>query len=255
MVWKRRFAAAGSLLASTLYIAAYIAAAYIAAATYRRTSETETSPHVLANNLTAATGNCLTINAEFVTIDLAGFRINCNTGALNGISASFLPPSGTPPKGIAVRNGSITNCLHAVDFSTANAAIVEELRVIGSQLQGIVASGIIRNNILVNNGFSGITIIPGGLFSGDGGIAINNYTTGNGGASTPLGISAEGQATIIHNRVTDGIASAGGATMIGNTVNNRITVGCPSNLTDNTADRIVTVGNDCHLEDNVETGP
>jgi hypothetical protein len=211
--------------------------------------------YVLANNLTAATGlNCLTINAEFVTINLAGFRINCNTGALNGISASFLPPNATSPKGIAVRNGSITNCLHGVDFSAANAAIVEELQVVGSQLQGIVASGIIRNNILVNNGFSGITISPGGLFTGDGGIAINNYTAGNGGAGTPLGISAEGQATIIHNRVTDGIGSGSGATMIGNTVNNRITVGCPSNLVDNTADHIIPVGNDCHLEDNVETG-
>src|SRR6266446_1772570 len=68
-----------------------------------KTCQTISQPgsYELANNLTA-TGDCLVITAEFVTIDLAGFLIRGTTPAGTGILA---PGGGL---GIVVRDGSIS---------------------------------------------------------------------------------------------------------------------------------------------------
>jgi hypothetical protein len=78
----------------------------------------------LADNLTT-TGNCLVITADFVTIDLAGFSIDGGgsyqklTLILSGILAQ---PANGQLEGIAVRNGSITGFLNAVDLHSANGS-------------------------------------------------------------------------------------------------------------------------------------
>jgi hypothetical protein len=98
----------------------------------------------LVNNLTA-TGDCLVIDADFVTVDLAGFTISGTGG--RGISS-------TPPlvhhQGIAVRNGSISG-LEGVILD-ATASIVEGVRVFGSgSLIGILANGgIVKGNVVLN---------------------------------------------------------------------------------------------------------
>jgi hypothetical protein len=207
--------------------------------------------YMLTQNVTASGGsNCITINAEFVTIDLAGFRIDCSSGALAGVSATFIPPAGARPRGITVRNGSITNCQYGVFASEADGSIIEGLRVVGSRLDGIVANGIIRNNVLIGNGAHGISGSPSGA------VVIDNYATDN-----DVGIGTDPGSTVVHNTANAnraGIASGFQSTLIGNTAaNNRevgITAGCPSNLTDNTAAGNATnleAPGDCHVEDNV----
>jgi hypothetical protein len=184
----------------------------------------------------SATGDCLVITADFVTIDLAGFTITGNGITLapgTGIVAA--PPSGQP-QGIAVRNGSISGFLVGVDLGSAAGSIVEGLRVFG-KLDGAGGSGagIIANGIVKGNTASGYS----------NGISANGVVTGN---------NAGGN--------FEGIFAGAGSTVIGNTANGNARIGigasCPVNLTDNTAiDNRFTdlnlIGNGCHDEDNVTT--
>jgi hypothetical protein len=169
----------------------------------------------LANNLTA-TGDCLVITADFVTIDLAGFLISGapNTGAGIRVAPEIV---GHPLEGIAVRNGSISGFGTAVDLRIGlGPQIVDGLRVRGAGSEGILAEGIVKGNTVT--GVGGIGIVARGTVTG-------NYAATNG----------------------DGFDIASGSTVIGNTaIDNRrfgFEVGCPSNLTDNTA-----VNNGTNLE-------
>jgi len=183
-------------------------------------------PYELANNLTA-TGDCLVITADFVTIDLAGFLIS---GASNRGAGIRVAPEivGHPLQGIAVRNGSISGFGTGVDLRIgAGPSIVEGLRVLGAAFEGIVAEGIVKGNAVT--GVGGIGIEASGTVTG-------NYAAANG----------------------DGFDVGG--TVIGNTAtgNRRFgfEVGCPSNLTDNTAvnngtNLEVVFGEGCRIEGNV----
>ena len=70
----------------------------------------------LVSNLTA-TGDCLLINADFVTVDLAGFTISGN-GA--GISSS------QQSEGIAVRNGTIVGGFGGVAHFLVQALLLRK---------------------------------------------------------------------------------------------------------------------------------
>ncbi len=63
----------------------------------------------LVKNLTFAgpSGTCLTITANFVTIDLAGFAISRPSGQAPGNPTTAIA-AGNDTDGITVRNGSIT---------------------------------------------------------------------------------------------------------------------------------------------------
>jgi hypothetical protein len=181
----------------------------------------------LVNNLTftskTGTLTCLLITADSVTIDLAGFTI---TGP--GSLGLELPPSTTAIaaqsssassaanlRGIAVRNGSISNFAIGVELSSADGSVVEGLRVFGGDCPcqfGIDANGIVRGNTVI--GFSGIH--ESGF-----GMAATGVVTGN---------------DVYHNQ--RGIGVGEGSTVIGNTVTNNnnggLFVSCPSNVTTNT---------------------
>jgi parallel beta-helix repeat protein len=156
----------------------------------------------LVKNLVAGTGDCLLINANFVTIDLTGFSINGG-----GITT-------TPPrfsfKGIAVRNGSISGAFIGVGLEFASNSIVEGLRVFDASDIGIVADGIVKGNIVSNAKGEGIS---------GGGTVTGNHVSNSTRDSVAINVAA-------------------GSTVIGNTVignNIGLNVICPSNVTDNTA--------------------
>jgi hypothetical protein len=171
----------------------------------------------LVKNL-KATGNCLVISADFVTVNLVGFTItgpNSTMQASTGIMAA--PPGDTRLSGLTVRNGSISGFVNGVDLALADGSIVEGLRVsgiLGVTGVGIEGNGIVRGNTVRNFGSGphlGIGIHFGGTVTG-------NYTADNGS----VGISILQGSTVIGNTSTD---------------NGRFgfSVFCPSNLTDNTA--------------------
>jgi hypothetical protein len=180
----------------------------------------------LVNNLVAGTHDCLVITADFVTVDLVGFSISGTAGQNSGI----VTPQG--PRGIAVRNGSISGFGVGVNLAGAAGSIVEGLRVFGDGSPsrfGISAEGIVRNNTVM--GIVGT------------GIGTNGTVTGNYASST-----------------RDEFVIGPGSTVIGNTAapsgaNTGFSVDCPSNLIDNTSTgnqfNLVLNGNDCHIEDNL----
>jgi hypothetical protein len=168
----------------------------------------------LANNLTfmGTTGTCLSITANFVTIDLAGFTISANGPAPSGNTTTAVA-AGNDTAGITVRNGSISGFIAGVDLG-GDGSIVEGLHVTGvivgllSSNIGIAATGIVKGNTV--SGFNSCGISSTGTVTG-------NYATGNRG----------------------GICVGEGSTVIGNTAMANFRVGfdvaCPSNFTDNTA--------------------
>jgi hypothetical protein len=94
----------------------------------------EPGSYNLVENL-YATGDCLVITTEGVTIDLAGFAMTGDgTGtAIKGIQA----PAGTIPQmRTVVRNGDISNFALAISLS----GIVERLRITSNQ-NGISSGG------------------------------------------------------------------------------------------------------------------
>jgi hypothetical protein len=192
----------------------------------------------LVNNFTftGTTGTCLSITADFVTIDLGGFTISGpgTTAAGTGIAA------GNDTTGIAVRNGTISGFLSGVNLG-GDGSVVEGLRVFGVAFSslGIAATGIVKGNTVARIG---------------------------GAPGSGVGISATGIVT--GNYVLDsrymGIGAGQGSTVIGNTASSQsydssggIVVSCPSNVTDNTVTGtyigapIVLIGNGCNNTNNV----
>jgi hypothetical protein len=169
----------------------------------------------LVKNLKAS-GDCLVISVDFVTINLAGFTItgpNSIMQTSTGIMTA--PPGNSRLGGLAVRNGSISGFSNGVDLAFADGSIVEGLRVsgvLGVTGVGIEGNGIVRGNTVRNFG-SGPHLGIGIDFTGT---VTGNYTTDNGG----VGIAANQGSTVIANTSTG---------------NGRFSVFCPSNLTGNTA--------------------
>jgi hypothetical protein len=199
--------------------------------------------YVLTKNLTAA-GDCLVVNADFVSIDLAGFLITGDgTGA--GIRADPVGPESA--QGIAVRNGTIAGFEFGVAM-IAIGSIVEGVRAVGNSSTGIFTSGIVRNNTAVGNRIHGI--IATGTVSGN--IAEDNDQNGIFGAGTVSGNTAR------RNR-GGGIGAGGGSTVSGNTAEGNgqgISVSCPSNVIGNTATNnaggnLVLGGEGCNNIDNL----
>jgi hypothetical protein len=209
--------------------------------------------YVLANNLIAA-GDCLVVDADFITIDLAGFTLFGNhTGT--GISNLL------ERRGITVRNGTIFGFGSGISL-LAEDSIVEGMRVSGNTDTGIFASGIVRNNLVQDNGSFGITsigIVSGNTAIGSGsccsgilatGTVIGNTARGNHGE----GISASGTVTGNTAQVNEGngiraFNSEQGSTVSGNTASSNggtgIDVACPANVIGNTA--VANVGRNLRL--------
>jgi hypothetical protein len=204
----------------------------------------------LVNNITfkGPSGSaCLSITADFVTIDLAGFNITSistfppfpppNGGTFASFTAIKAGDNTNPVMGTTVRNGSISGNFTAGVILNGDGSIVEGIHVsrLGVVGLGISARGIVRGNTAVQ-----IEGIPG-----------------NG-----VGISAAG--LIAGNYVSDtrstGIEAGQGSTVIGNTSANSergIVVDCPANVTDNTATgtfpnlALVLNGTGCNNTNNV----
>jgi hypothetical protein len=193
----------------------------------------------LVQNLTftSSSGTCLTITANFVTLDLAGFTINKPNGQGPG-NPTMAIAAGADTNGITVRNGSISGFGAGVDLGGSNS-VVEEVRV-GFPCPcevGISATGIVRSNTV------DISSAP----SGSRGIAATGIVSGNYVFMTrSIGMEIGLGSTVIGNNVT----STGPFPGIG------LQVGCPSNVTNNTAvnnvgQNLVLNGNGCTNTNNV----
>jgi hypothetical protein len=199
----------------------------------------ETGSYKLVNNLTFSRTDqiltCLLITADFVTINLNGFTISASGLGTTAIEA------GSDRKGIAVRNGSISNFSFGVTLS-GSGSVVEELHVFGAtpSFLGIAATGIVKDNTAV--GIFGIPGNPGVAISATGNVT-GNYAIGYRGSGIQVGPGS----TVIGNSAT------GFGLPFPNNIG--LDVSCPSNVTNNTAVNnginLVLSGNGCNDTNNV----
>lgn len=201
----------------------------------------------LVNNLTS-TGDCLLVNADYVTIDLGGFAII--GGPSKGTAIQFVGPTPqTPRRGFAARNGTISGFATGIQFirvGGTDGAIVEGLRIFGTADGILVRGAVVRGNTVICGGI-GIRVVNGSVTGNvvedceDGIDAFDGVVNGNSvfGTGTGTGINVVG--TAIGNTITEygvGIAAT-----------------CPSNLTDNTATNngknLVLNGTGCKNTNNV----
>ena len=125
----------------------------------------EPGSYLLTKNLTA-TGNCLVVAADHVTIDLGGY-------ALSGNGTGFGVISSSNDANVAVRNGTVTGFEVGVGLQ-GPASVVEDVRAPANSLHGIILAprSIVRGSIAIGNGHHGIVLFcPSG--------AVGNVATDN----------------------------------------------------------------------------
>jgi hypothetical protein len=194
--------------------------------------------YALTGNL-SATGTCITVDADDVTIDLKGFTISGN-----GTGTGIFSPVGFPSHtNLSILNGTIKGFGTGI-FVDGTGLSVENVRVLSNQSTGIAGPACtIRNNTVRFNQGTGISC--GGVITGN----IVDHNTGD-------GINASGVITgnSVDSNGADGIFAGEDSVVIGNTAsfngNIGIEVGCraviQSNVaTKNTVKNIVTTGADC----------
>jgi len=181
---------------------------------------TDTAPiskpgsYKLVNNLTLnGVGSCLSITADFVTIDLAGFTIS-GPQLHSLVVGTGIRAFDDNSVGIAVRNGSIRGFAIGVNLQ-GSGSLVEGLRVFLGSGSAIIANGIVRGNTVLGSGV-GHSVLRVGISAT--GTITGNYATSNPGTAIQAGRGS----TVIGN-------TAPGPGAVG------ISVDCPSNVTDNTA--------------------
>jgi hypothetical protein len=200
-------------------------AAHAAATKIVNCPKTITQPglYELQDNLDSA-GTCIIVQADFVTIDLGGFRIRGNR------IGSAITDSGLR-RGTTVRNGTVTNFENGIELGNAS---VDNVKSFGNDNVGIfVITGSVRNSHAegnVNN--HGISVGGRSLVAGN--ISVGNRT----------GISATHGSIVHGNTVADntnhGILTLGtGMSIVNNAVFNNASMGiavdCPSLVLANTA--------------------
>jgi hypothetical protein len=170
----------------------------------------ESGSYLLTRNLTA-TGDCLVLTVDNVTIDLGGFTI---TGDGTG---SGIWDGAAQLKNITVRNGVITNFqiginLDAVGNGHSSQNVVERVHAIQNAFAGIRAgvNSIVRDNIANDNGQHGIFANVGSLVTGN--VVNNNNNTGI-LANCPSNIIGN---TVTGNRVFNIFLGAGVCTLYNN---------------------------------------
>jgi hypothetical protein len=174
----------------------------------------------------AANGDCLVVQAEFVTIDLKGF-------AISGMSGWGTAIVGGWGRGLTVRDGMIYNFNTGIRAS--EGAVVERVRLVSNDI-GVEAAGpgpagavLVKDSVFEHNRMWGVWMSSGTV--------TGSIFRGNSGA-----ISATSGGTIVNNTLTQnsiGIETQGpGASIQGNTVtgswNHGVNVTCPANIIGNT---------------------
>ncbi|HEX4779145.1 MAG TPA: right-handed parallel beta-helix repeat-containing protein [Usitatibacter sp.] len=188
---------------------------------------TEPGSYVLTRNITA-TSDCFVIQADFVTLDLAGFVITGNGGGA-GI-AEFL---GAGHQGIVVRNGAVTNFQDAIALPHSTAVTVEAVNATGNSFDGIVLGdeATVKNSTVASNGGMGMRLGQRALVTG-------NNVNANAGSGILVDIGGNVAGNTVGRNQASGIVAFEGALLVNNVSRNNmldgISVDCPSAVISNT---------------------
>jgi hypothetical protein len=197
---------------------------------------TESGAYELVQNLQMYSyGDCLMVQAEFVTIDLKGYGIfgsNRYGTAVNGLGRSLV-----------VRGGTIYNFYTAI--RGFDGLVVEQVRVVSNNIGVDGMSGAMNSSLVVKDS----------VFSDNSqwGVSLNSgVVTGNSFTRNGTGVMAGGYgfmgsgATIANNTFTQnmvGIQTQGATSIRNNTIeggNNALSIACPAHIVGNTVLRAGT---------------
>jgi hypothetical protein len=139
--------------------------------------------YVVNRNL-AATGDCLVVAADFVTIDLDGFVLSGN-----GTGAGVSVPAGPIRRGLTVRNGVVTGFFHGIDAGNAAGVAVDRVNASANGGHGILAGdrAIVSSSRAIGNGGDGIRAGRGATLAGN--VAADNQN----------GLFADSGSSVLHN--------------------------------------------------------
>jgi hypothetical protein len=194
--------------------------------------------YCLDRNLSSSstTVNAITINVDFVVLDLNGFKVG-GGGAGFGTTANGVFAANR--KNVTVKNGNIRGFFRAVyltDTGGAQGHLVEDIRADENTRAGIWVEGkghVIRNNQVVKT--TGTTVggqpeIAGIAVVGAGSRLLNNDVTD----TIEVG-AAEGVAVLVRN--------GDGAIVEGNRIGNALPAATSQGVLVDTSDDVLVVGN------------
>jgi len=187
--------------------------------------------YCLDRNLSTAitTGAAITINVDFVVLDLNGFKVGGGSGGF-GTQASGV--FALNHKNITIKNGNIRSFFRGVylhdtsgNFTGSQGHMVEDIRADENTFAGIVVEGrgnLVRNNQVVDT--TGTTVngpnsdIFGLQVAGPGSRVINNDSTETVGVGTGIAygiqLSSADGAVVENNRVSNSTLAPGASTAI-----------------------------------------
>lgn len=186
--------------------------------------------YVLFRNL-SATGDCLVVASNYVTIDLAGFVVSGG-----GAGAGIREAAGTPfPgfRGVIVRNGSVTGFSDGLSFFNSTGVTVER----------------VNSSFNANNGMT----------LGQRAMVSESRADENGGIGISAGIGSSLRANTVGRNHGSGIVADEGAIVVNNEARNNgldgIFMDCPGAAVANTAgnnlgQNLVTLNGSCVADHN-----
>ena len=187
----------------------------------------QSGSYALTGNLNAS-GDCLVLAADFVSIDLNGFTIFGNG------TGSAIRSDGAVRTGITVRNGTITNFETGIDFGVNGIQVmVERMNLVGNSNIGVGANDlcIVKDSLFYQNG-DGMNVGSRCVVTGN----TSNYNTHN-GIVVNVGSTITGNTADLNGNI--GIYVGNGSTVVNNTALGNTNFGiyatCASNLIGNTA--------------------
>ncbi|MEZ0470283.1 hypothetical protein [Luteimonas salinilitoris] len=160
-------------------------------------------------------GTAITVNTSNVTIDCNDFKLG---GLAAGAGTGTLGIHANGQFNVSVRNCSIRGFLYGVTLEGGGAHLVERNGLDGNTYMGISVSGpgsMIRSNRVVDTG--GSTTSAYGIFAANGVDVVDNTVNGvaatdTNGSAFGIYSSANGEASIAHNRVRGLAAASSGST-------------------------------------------
>jgi len=218
---------------------------------------TEAGAYELVQNLQISNyGDCLMVQADFVTIDLKGYAIYS--------SYRYGTAIGGFGRGLVVRSGTIYNVYTAI--RGGDGLVVEQMRIVSNStgvdggMGAMTSSVVVKDSVFSDNNQWGVSlstgVVTGNSFTrnGTGVMSGGTYPYGNGAGSVTIannafsqnnvGIQAQGPASIQNNMIEGGY--------------NALSVACPAHIAGNTVLRSGTPVSfqntnvwDCTFEQNV----
>lgn len=190
------------------------------------TAITDSGSYVVTRNLTA-TGDCLVVQADFVTIDLDGYVI-----AGNGAGAGVTEFLSVGVHDVTVRNGIIRGFQRGIALGNSRAVRVERITATGNTFDAIAAGDVasIVGNTVADNGGNGVRLGQRALVTGN---SVNDNASG-----ILVGIGGNVAGNTVGHNAGNGISTAEGALVTNNVSRNNgsdgISVDCPSAVISNT---------------------